>query len=401
MRKAIFSDRIEKEGKQLVRIVNGRWSTKKFGSGNMDVYKVYEDGSIYARNLYFTYIAGYTVDDSHTDDNWYECDYKLNAFHTDFTKTLNNSDIVTLKEHCPEFKYALEKLQIRNWGSTDVIDAWNTYLAFKRWPGMERLMNAGYFELAKSKQFAEMPYLKQVEIIQWLENNNKGVNLPLGIIRALRKSKLTFEEYKVQNRFKLSIDTIKYLKNQLKKDTVFNEVYSLDTLAGVYKDYINMAKKMNHDVEDNYWKYPNDLKKANDKVLNENKRAEFNRQQMKKKQYSNTVKKFKNKKLLLGNFSVYIPQSMEEIEIQADILHQCLMWADYINKVIVRKCLLVFIQKDNKPWATAEIDRNGKVTQFYGDERNKELMHPGNEEKIVLDKFLQKFKPKITARKAA
>ena len=50
-----------------------------------------------------------------------------------------------------------------------------------------------------------------------------------------------------------------------------------------------------------------------------------------------------------------------------------------------------------KALATAEIDRRGKVVQFYGDERVRidEMMKPCKEAEEALGKWIKEFKPRI------
>lgn len=108
------------------------------------------------------------------------------------------------------------------------------------------------------------------------------------------------------------------------------------------------------------------------------------------------------KTLRKNGFVVSIPDSIKTVIKQAKVLHQCLVSADYIGKMADRRCLLVFIStKEGAPVATAEILPSGKVGQFYGDERARDInkTKPGKKAQEALDAWLKKFKPKW--RKAA
>ena len=188
---------------------------------------------------------------------------------------------------------------------------------------------------------------------------------------------------------------------QLRNGTVFKEDYSLEALYGVYKDYIEMVDSNGHDKKQDYWKYPSDLREAHDKVMREAANIKAATLKKRQKKYTAAVKKFIGKKVEDGNIRVFVPESIEEISLQASVLHQCLVTADYIGKVIDRKCLLVFIKRGNTPIATAEVLPSGKIGQFYGDERDRNNCEPGETEKRAIDVWMTTFKPKIRKAKEA
>ena len=72
----------------------------------------------------------------------------------------------------------------------------------------------------------------------------------------------------------------------------------------------------------------------------------------------------------IGGYDVFITSDIEKIKKQCDTLYQCLIRNDYIGKVIQQEEILVFFWKDGEPKYTAEVFYNGKVGQFYGDERD-------------------------------
>ena len=181
----------------------------------------------------------------------------------------------------------------------------------------------------------------------------------------------------------------------------------------MYNDYIRMAKRAGHDVKDPYWKFPKQLKKAHDKVMKEVERIEAaerlamkaaatKREREKKKNFEKVVGKWIKKTVRKNGMVVSIPGDIQAVRTQAKKLHQCLVSCDYIGKMAEKKCLLVFIAtRAGAPVATAEILPSGKVGQFYGDERARDInkMKPGKKAQEALDAWLKKFKPKW--RKAA
>ena len=80
-------------------------------------------------------------------------------------------------------------------------------------------------------------------------------------------------------------------------------------------------------------------------------------------------------------------------------LHQCLIWANYIDKVIKQTSLIVMIwDLEDKPIATAELAYNKEVLQFYGDEHDRFNCNPNEEIQNVLNKFLSSIE-NVTFRK--
>lgn len=136
-----------------------------------------------------------------------------------------------------------------------------------------------------------------------------------------------------------------------------------------------------------------DGREAHDKVMREAANIKAAKLKKRQEKYTAAVKKFIGKTVEDGNIRVFVPESVEEISLQANVLHQCLVTANYIGKVIERKCLLVFLVLDGRPMATAEIAPNGKIVQFYADEDGEEVeqMKPTAEAQTVLAKWLKDF----------
>lgn len=388
MIRCMFEERIELENGQLVRITNARWNGKRYGSGEMDVFKLYEDGRKLCRNLCYCRISGYMLEDvEKPDEVWSEPIIECNSFVEGFGNIISDEEVQLIKDMHPGFRWMLDKVRTRY--CSNIASIWEAMEAWKRWPECERLVNGGFFKLAFSKGFAKMPYLKQKKIAEWLKQN-PSTDFGLGKIKTMMSKKITSEEYELYIR-KVPMNLIKYLGTQVNKG-IFN---TLNEARRIYEDYIRMAKDMNHDTDSDYWKIPNDLKKAHDKVMDENARKEAAKQRKKIARYHKAVEKFINKRLECDGLTVYIPKDYETIESHAMALHQCLVYADYIGKVADRKCLLVFIKRGDTPTATAEVLPDGKIGQFYGDERDHNNCEPGVTEKKALDVWMKTFKPKI------
>lgn len=408
MIRCIFEDRLQKIDGQIVRVVNASWCEnrrKGIKAGNMDVFREYEDGREEARaNLCYVYMGGYLLDDPEHPAEWGKPWMNCKALKTACVSSnaiytnIGHYEIETVKERHPGFRWMLDKI-LANRTGVQVTEVMEYLKAWLLWPECERLYNGGYYKLALSRTFAQATYRKQCDIMQYCKQHPEIQDPGFGEILALMKSGLSQYDYWMIKRYRISGDTLKYLHAQLRKGTVYREEYSLEALHGVYEDYISMAKQCGHDVTTPYWMYPGDLRKAHDKVMEEKAHLDEAKLMKRNAKYAAAVKKFLGKVFDEGDIRVYVPESVKDINMQATKLHQCLVTADYIGKVIDGKCLLVFLACKGRPLATAELDRNGKLQQFYGDERDRYNMKPDRAAEAALDAWCKKFKPKW--RKAA
>lgn len=408
MIRCIFEDRLQKIDGQIVRVVNASWGEnrrKGIKAGNMDVFREYEDGREEARgNLCYVYMGGYLLEDPEHPAEWGKPLMDCKALKTACVNSssiytnIGHWEIETVKERHPGFRWMLDKILANRMG-VQVTEVFAYLKAWLLWPECERLYNVEYYKLALSRTFAQATYRKQCEIMQYLKQHPEIQDPGYGEILALMKSGLSQDDYWMLKRYRISGDMLKYLHAQLRKGTVFKEDYSLEALHGVYQDYIGMAKQCGHDVTDPYWMYPGDLRKAHDKVMEEKAHLDEAKLMKRNAKYAAAVKKFLGKVFDEGDIRVYVPESVKDINMQATKLHQCLVTADYISKVIDGKCLLVFLAYNGRPLATAELNRDGKLQQFYGDERDRDNMKPDRAAEAALDAWCKKFKPKL--RKAA
>ena len=408
MIRAILGDRIGRIGHNVVRIVNASWSGNKrsgIKAGNMDVYRQYDDGREEVRNLAISSMGGYFLYDTKPGSwgkPWIDCK-ALREPHTSSYMVFTNlvaTEYAQIVDRHPGFRWMLDKILAKRPG-VQVAEVIEYIRAWVRWPECERLYNGEYYRLCLSESFAMASYRKQCEIMQYLKQHPEIKDPGFGEILTLMKYGMSQDDYYMTKRYHIGADLLKYLHAQLRNGTVFKEDYSLEALYGVYKDYIEMVDSNGHDKKQDYWKYPSDLREAHDKVMREAANIKAATLKKRQKKYTAAVKKFIGKTVEDGNIRVFVPESIEEISLQASVLHQCLVTADYIGKVIDRKCLLVFIKRGNTPIATAEVLPSGKIGQFYGDERDRNNCEPGETEKRAIDVWMTTFKPKIRKAKEA
>ncbi len=157
-----------------------------------------------------------------------------------------------------------------------------------------------------------------------------------------------------------------------------------------YIDYLEMCYKVGHDLNDEYWRYPNILSKAHNKVMEELKNVQKLNSKLRYDMLNEVLKDLYQYNGNINGFDVFVTADINVIQKQCDVLYQCLIRNDYIYKEIMQENILVFFWKNGNPVATAEVFYNGKVGQFYGDERDRSKCEATPDLRATLDIWLKK-----------
>ena len=385
------------EDGQLVRVVTG-----KVGKFAMDVAKIYEDGRVYVRNIDCVPIAGwvmavpgrkyheryYGTQYTATLDPWTQIGGKCEGISYHLVEKADERVICKLY---PDFKWVLKKADKR----INTNDLFKLLPLWKKYPSqVEALVAGGFYALAINSKTYTAKDKKQ--ILGWLrEHPEEGKEVNLNDIRVMLRENIGIPElnmWKLDNRDRWS----GYL--------TYKEWKWLDNRSrSMYRDYKEMAKEAGHDLKDPYWHFPKDLKKAHDKVMREvdNIRAMKKVEELKKKQtdYIATIKRFLGKTYKGRGVEVFVPDNVQQIEKQAKALHQCLIANNYIDKVIKKEIVLVFVVEKGESLATAELICKGRkfmLGQFYGDEA-KENCNAPRKAQTALKKWAELHKIRMVA----
>ena len=307
----------------------------------------------------------------------------------------------------PELKYLLNKIDFYNprmtiWKLLDLIDMWYLHPS-----EVETLAYLGFYNIATNKSLYRLGKAKKKEIINALKyfNDDRGM-LSLITVQNFIKSGMKYEEWytymcwnnwRTQGRYIDDIETFRYCQRK-----------NIDKYR--YHDMLAMASNQGHDIEDEYWKYPNDPNAMHDRLLEtkqELERIEREKELEREKQYWVQLKKIAVKNKLdsgvdLGNgYTLFMPYEYEQYKKSADELHQCILASKYYSKVAQGKSLLIMIWHDGKPSSTCEIDFDKKILQHYGNELDRTNCKPTEYEQEAIKQFLATFKPKKVEFKEA
>lgn len=399
-----FSDRLEAVEGQLVRTVNAVERNKRKGKDQrrtLDVYREFEDGYAECRNLYYC-MYGYRVGFPHDENSMYyngSCSFTEKEEKFDLCKEmhfdsrpLTEAERELVIQKYPAFSYTLKK-----WRGT-IRETLKALAVWKKHPEVEFILSAGFKNIAFNKGFWKLTEKKRKEIVLFMRKNPDCRNFTLLDIQRCIKNGYDIGEFSLYKVFlnitdgNVSFDLYRYLVKIGKANR---------RGVALYRDYWNLLVQSRHSTKDAYWEYPKDLQERHDLLRDEIHRVERLKQkeELKKKQdaYSKAVRKIAGITLDENGYSVYVPETVEEIMHHAERLHQCLVTCDYISRVIAGKCVLVFVTKDGEPEATAELLKGDRIGQFYKDELDRDECLPSVEVRALVDRWIAKKSEKAVA----
>ena len=404
-----YDDRLVMRGNMLERVVTAKWDSKRRKyKGSMDVYRLNENGVAKVRNMDYCNIGGYMfVSPKVYVERWGEPVINMEYFKFCHTHQLTEDEKELILEKYPDFKWTLDKAY--KYISPTLAYAFSLLVAWKQNKKVEYLVDAGLFYLAFNKAFSKMSHAKQMEVVRFVRDNLGGKDEPLAKVQTMMKHGLTEKQYNKWQNFRPCGKVVKYGEYLYFKKKKFKSEWDLMQFVRLYKDYEFMAKKAGHDWKDPYWLYPKDLKAMHDKVMKEcelidearrieNEKAAAERERNKSSDYEKIARKWVEKNINTGDYEVFVPEDIKTIVRQANVLHQCLISSDYVQRVIDKRCLLVFVYKKGKPYATAEILKDGRIGQFYADERKRNIK-PDENATALLNEWLSTYKPRFRTPK--
>ena len=355
------------------------------------------------------------------DEEWSRHNEPLNFWATYGQKEL----VKQMEELCielyPDFVYVTKK-----WTAVTTAQLMEALTIWKEHPDIEFLLAMGFEEIAFSPAFYRLGDEKKKAYCRWMRQNPECKDIVFKKLQTIMCHGLSCKEWNdyqdfinygyYSDKITISYPIYKYLAKQIKKDPG----YAPDEIMKLYDDYKSMVRRAGHDLKEQYWKFPSHLKTAHDKVMEElrlieeakriaREKAEAEALRKNQARLKALAKKFKDVAEVVDGYAIFISTDYDVWLKQAEVLHQCICSGGYFQKMARGDCTIIFIQKDGNPIATAEILKNGKLNQFYADERSGTPggSLPSAEVKAVFNKWLEavpksKFKTrKRSVKKAA
>lgn len=447
-----WTDRLEVEDGHITRIVNAEYS-KKGEYSTVDVYKENDNKEYWDQNLYVSIyggvvitfpglrIGGYYYDDNIAEEEGWNKRQRPSLIG--YSGRLTKQDEELICGVYPDFKYLLNKVAHSDWNRLYLIRVLQVWV---KHPQLELVMAAGYEKVGMDGRFWRYSEKRRREICLFMRKhmNRKYRLLPLKNLNECIKSNdpENYMQYMVDvsewDRNSRTVSAVKYedylylKKLRVHIESRFKGQKAFNAKMNYWGDYIRMAVRAGHDVHDPYWRHPKDLLAKHDVVMAEIDRieeaeriaaqqraaewearrlaAEAERAEKFKKELiklqpkaEKILKKFGQYSDVVDGYSIFVCTDYEEWKRQAEALHQCICAGGYYQKTLKGECTIVFIQKEGVPIATAEVKNDGKIGQFYADERDRSNCLPSPEVKAVFERWYKtvpqtKWKPRKTKK---
>ena len=410
-----YFDSIRTVGGKLVRAVYATWDSKRHGHGSFEVYRIDTDRKERVRNMDYNFYSNYMFRDPKDGiEKWGEPVFELTAFKEGWSHPITENEIGMMKSVYPDFKWTLDKA-IKRFNVVTLAFAFRLLIEWKTNSKVEYLVNDGLVYLIFNDTFKKMSSKKQVETVRFIKEKLDGRDTPLSKVAMMMKLGISEKEYDTWKEYRpfgtlVPYTAYKYMTANSLKVNTWKKRAEWEKKMQLYLDYYGMAKKAGHDMYDKYWWNPKDLRKMHDKVMKEcalieeakkireqQKLAE--KTQKKKDDFEKLMKKWAGKTFKKGCIEIFVPQTYDEVDEHAKKLNQCLIYSDYVQKVVDKKILLVFVKMKGKPNATAEIKRDGTIGQFYADEHAKNI-HPSETVKQMMNEWIEMYKPNLKRSEA-
>lgn len=383
-----FCDRIELRENKIIRIVTAKHKEKK-----EDVYyEELESEKTFGRYVIYSYMAGYLVTFPNERISKYgiipeqdfEEYYQLNL---NCSSNLENrkDEFKKIEQIHPELHYLLKKISESD--TYKVINNTSLFAIIRKYwkhPELENLIMYDQLSLARDERFYKLSKSKLKQILSYVKDNYKKYkSMTYNNILFAIKNNIPYD----------SVDNFKKCKGNL---FLFKYLLKQKVSFEYYTDYLEMAKKAGHDLENRYWKFPNNLVNSHNKVLEELNNIKQVKNLIMLAQLSAVSKNvLKSQCSTINGFTFYIPQDYNDIADQAKELNQCLIRAGYVKKVIKQESILIFVKQGNKRIGTIEIDYSKKILQAYGNELDRN--HCSLSEEIL--QAAREYIKKLTVRR--
>ena len=375
---------LTKNDGELVKITvavkdkKNKWCCKQVA-----VHGVHSD-KCYVKDMYYTYIGGYSVgwhaEGLTSYKPWYEYNewgWTVDNLYDPYAPIINREYIL---EHFPEYKFSA----IDGYTGVDVFKYLRLY---EQYPQIEYLTKLGLHNLAMSKQILKLCG-QDKRFCKWLAQNRSTLNksflyIPV-VLQAYKKNRNVLE-LQAYYKAKLSMDkdqTLAPLRDAFKRERekLYHYLSKQNANTHSYLDYWNACNYLGLNMTDEKNRYPHDFKRWHDIRADEYKSLKAKIDAEKRKALYEKFATVASKYLGLeyNKKSVYmaiIAQKPSDLIHEGEILHHCVGRMGYDQKFAREETLIFFIRtkkQPNTPLVTVEYSpTQKKVLQCYGDHDSK------------------------------
>ena len=368
------------------------------------IYREIDDGRFFIRNVSYEYIAGWLMSvpgevikgywgtETVKDTGWelYSKQQPWGDGDTAREKQLADFAKVIIKQY-PAFKYVLKK-----WEPDTTMQMMQALIVWIEHPDVEYLFAMGFKNIAFSVAFYRLTDEKKKAYLQWIRKHPAEKEVTYNDLVTIFKYNTDMQSLNDFRVFRalvhssvrpvVSFSVYKYLQKQIDKGVCDSEY----TAGNLYRDYRAMAITAGHDINEHYWKFPADLRKAHEKVIEEVHRIERQKKKNEQNRAKKIVAKFADYDCNISGYRIFVTGDYSVWQYHADVLHQCICAGGYYKSMSRGDFIIVFIHKDGLPIATAQVFPSGNVGQFYMDEHDYKNCLPTPEVKKVFAEWKAK-----------
>ena len=273
-------------------------------------------------------------------------------------------------------------------------------MELRRYTKLEDLRAVNYLKNHYDFTYSTMClYRDYIDIIRELKKDTKDLYwlCPKNLKESHDKALTELNEIKRQKEELRRIEWEKKEKERIRKENekkkklnayCKREHLTKEEAEKLYSDYVFYSEKLNK----NYEEEPSNLKETASKLKKEYEEMKNKERYKKLQKLEKALAPYVEYNTEIDGFKIFVSSDYETWLKQAEDLHQCIVRIDYMGRVINKNCIIVFMYDEKgKPYATAEIKKNGVIGQFYTDEHLPDY-YPSEKAKIAMNKYLENLK---------
>lgn len=366
------------------------------------VYRKTEHGNILFNCLDFDYI-GYKVDFD-AEDEWGKPYSSFKGHGPSVSNLATKFDLATIFDKYPKFKYIWDEIP----HDFSLVDLFNLLCFWIVHPECEYPIKMGYHRIATDKRLYKLTKSKFKDVFSFMKRllslkrdvSFISLNDICSVLKDINNVDLSlFYEW-----CWLKNDT--YFNKAINKEAnnnyhlyayYINKKLSNDNLSyrgflNYYDNYITMCKTANKNLNDKYWRYPKKFNAIHNKMMIEAQEIKKALEEQEKISFAERMQKYQCLNCEVDGYFIYIADNLEDWKLQAEKLHQCILKARYDKQVLDRKCLIVFIRKNNEPVATCQLYKDYSIGQFYANELDRQNCLPAEDVKTAMNIWIKQSK---------
>lgn len=327
----------------------------------------------YAKDMTFTYIAGYTTCWNYEENNWTAHEDK---YFDPYAPIINQNLIGKLD------KYKYSAYQIYN--NVDIIQYLRQY---EKYPECEYLIKLGLQKYIHNTSILKIMQKDKnfIKYLVKLEQNKELNRLDIPVIIKAYKTHENVEKIQRIRNIQKELKSYRYNNkiveiwgeklNKFKEYLISQQISTHD-----YIDYVNACNDLKLDMSLNKNKQPKDFMRWHNIRIDQYNTKKAKEDKKKRTQMYKDFKKISEKYMKLNysqdsNLVCIIAKSPAELIEEGNILHHCVGKMNYDQKFIHETSLIFFVRKKeeiNKPYVTMEFSlKNRTIMQCYAEHDSK------------------------------